>query len=309
MRDESSASEKNPDKNPERPPDPTPIDPVQHHREPKPGRAYKNHAAGGKQPDAAASKDISHALKGWDYESGTINVRKVAGADGRPKLQMRLDLGLLQMELIGRPDGLRPHDCESLLDYFEDGLKDHDRRNGTKLGFHLTGEQCQALRDEAVMYYHRYLSLFVLGEFEGVVRDTARNLRLLDFCGTYAVDEQDRLILEQYRPYIIMMNVRAAAMILFKAKQYPNALATIDTGLKSIRRFFARFEQEEAYSECNEVKILRKFAKDIRRKLPVDPVRKLQGKLDRAIRDERYEDAATLRDQITELTFRKSVGP
>jgi hypothetical protein len=313
MRDESSASEKNPDKKPERPSDANPIDPLPHHREPnrdpKPGRPYKNHTAGGKQPDAAASKDISHALKGWDYESGTINVRKVAGADGTPKLQMRLDLGLLQMELTGRPDGAQPHGCESLLDYFEEALKDHDKRNGTKLGFHLTGEQCQSLREEAVMYYHRYLSLFVLGEFAGVVRDTARNLRLLDFCGNFAVEEQDRLILEQYRPYIIMMNVRAAAMIQFKARQYAAALATIDGGLKSIRRFFARFEQEEAYGQCNEVKVLRKFAKDIRRKLPVDPVRKLQGKLDRAIKDERYEDAATLRDQISELTFRKNVGP
>ena len=38
----------------------------------------------------ASSKDIGPLLKGWDYEPGTINVRKVNGADGSPKLQMRL---------------------------------------------------------------------------------------------------------------------------------------------------------------------------------------------------------------------------
>src|SRR3954466_4059196 len=103
------------------------------------------------------SKDIASILKGWDYEAGTINVRKVAGVDGSPKLQMRLDLGLLQMELSGRPDGLRPHEHESLLQYFEAQLKDHEKRYGTDLGFHLTADQCQSLRDEAVMYYHRYL--------------------------------------------------------------------------------------------------------------------------------------------------------
>src|SRR5215207_7087656 len=81
------------------------------------------------------SKDIVPLLKGWDYEPGTINVRKVHGADGAPKLQMRLNLGLLQMEMTGRPDGVRPHGCESLLDYFEDKLADHRRRNGTELGF------------------------------------------------------------------------------------------------------------------------------------------------------------------------------
>ena len=46
-------------------------------------------------------------LRGWDYEPGTLNVRKVNGMDGEPKLQMRLDLGLLQMEMNGRPDGRR----------------------------------------------------------------------------------------------------------------------------------------------------------------------------------------------------------
>lgn len=250
------------------------------------------------RPDKLAARDITPALKGWDYESGTINVRKVAGLDGLPKLQMRLDLGLLQMELTGRPDGARPHGCDSLLEYFESLLAEHRKRNDTELGFHLTAEQCQALRDEAAMYYHRYLSLFVLGEFPGVVRDTARNLRVLDLCGRYAVDEQDQLVLEQYRPYILMMNARAEASILFKEKQYARALKSIDAGLKQIRAFFARFGQGEVFAQSNEVKVLRKFAREIRRKLPVDPVRRLEGKLTRAIRDERYEDAARFRDEI-----------
>ncbi len=164
----------------------------------------------------ASNKDITPVLRGWDYEPGTINVRKVSGLDGAPKLQMRLDLGLLQMEMTGRPDGTRPHGCESLLDYFEKQLIDHRRRNGTDLGFQINPSSCQSLREEAVMYYHRYLSLFVLEEFPGVVRDTARNLRVLDLCHKFAAEEQDRLVLEQYRPYITMMNARAQASIQFK---------------------------------------------------------------------------------------------
>ena len=46
-------------------------------------------------------------------------VRIVPGDDGLEKIQMRIDLGLLQMELSGRPDGQRPFDHESLLDYYE----------------------------------------------------------------------------------------------------------------------------------------------------------------------------------------------
>jgi hypothetical protein len=248
------------------------------------------------------SKDITPLLKGWDYESGTINVRKVSGADGSPKLQMRLDLGLLQMEVTGRPDGRRPHGYESLLEYYETLLTEHRKRNGTELGFHLTSSQCQSLREEAVMYYHRYLSLFVLEDFTGVVRDTARNLRVLDLCGKFAVEEHDRLILEQYRPYITMMNARASASILFKGKKYAEALEKIKEGLGSIREFFTRFGQPEAYAHASEVKILKRFARDIRRKLPVDPIQKLQAQLDRAVKREHYEEAARLRDEIKRKT-------
>jgi hypothetical protein len=244
------------------------------------------------------NKDITPLLKGWDYEPGTINVRKINGLDGSTKLQMRLDLGLLQMELTGRPDGAKPHGCESLLEYYEEQLRDHRERNGTELGFHLTSDQCAALREEAGLYYHRYLGLYVLEDFDGVVRDTGRNLRVLDICGKYAVDEQDRLVLEQYRPYITMMNTRAAASILFKEEKFGQALTVVNESLDKIKDFFERFGQPEAFSQANEVKVLRQFARDIRKKIPIDPITKLQSQLDRAVKTERYEDAARLRDEI-----------
>jgi hypothetical protein len=261
-------------------------------------RAAPDGGTGEKLQGKSPSKDITPLLKGWDYEPGTINVRKINGADGQPKLQMRLDLGLLQMELNGRPDGVRPHGFDSLLEYFESQLKDHQSR-GDDLSFHLTGDDCESLRQEAVMYYHRYLSLFVLEDFGGVVRDTARNLRVIDLCGKYATDEQDRLVLEQYRPYIIMMNARAQASIHFRDKRYPDALTAIDEGIEAIREFYERFGQEEAFTRSSEVKLLKRFARDIRKKLPVDPMQKLQMRLEKAVKLERYEEAAKLRDEIT----------
>jgi len=244
------------------------------------------------------SKDITPLLKGWDFEPGTINVRKINGADGQPKLQMRLDLGLLQMELTGRPDGAKPHGYESLLEYHESQLVDHTRRNGTELGFHLTAAQCQSLREEAAQYYQRYLSLFVLEDFAAVVRDTARNIKVIDLCGKYAVDEQDRIILEQYRPYIIMMNARAKASLHSSEKRFPEALQQVQEALEEIREFFTRFGQPEVFAQSNEVKVLKRFARDIRKQMPIDPIVKLQSQLDRAVKGERYEEAAKLRDEI-----------
>lgn len=249
----------------------------------------------------AAGKDITPTLRGWDYEPGTINVRKVNGIDGQPKLQMRLDLGLLQMEVTGRPDGTRPHGFESLLDYYESQLTEHKTRFGTHLGFHLTSSQCQSLREEAVMYYQRYLSLFVLEDFPGVVRDTARNLRVLDLCGAYADDEQDRLVLEQYRPYIVMMHARARASMYMRDNDYSKALETVEQGLADIRRFFQGIGREEGYAESNEVRVLKRLARDVRRRLPVHPVDSLRRKLERAVKNEDYEEAARLRDKLTAL--------
>ena len=211
---------------------------------------------------------------------------------------MRLDLGLLQMELSGRPDGRKPHGHESLLEYYEAKLGDHRERNGTDLGFQLSSEACQSLREEAVMYYHRYLSLFVLEDFPGVVRDTGRNLRVLDLCGKFAEDDQDRLVLEQYRPYITMMNARAQASILREEERHADALRAVETGLTEIREFYERFGQVEAYSKSSEVRVLKRFARDIRKKLPVNPVERLKRKLARAVKAERYEEAARLRDKI-----------
>jgi len=254
------------------------------------------------------SKDITPVLKGWDYESGTINVRKINGIDGTPKLQMRLDLGLLQMEMSGRPDGARPHGHESLLDYFEAQLAEHKKTNGSDLGFHLSSEQCQSLREESLMYYQRYLSLFVLEEFAGVVRDTSRNLRLLDLCSKFAMEEQDKLVLEQYRPYITMMNARASAYLQLKSGRPAEALRTVESGLSSIKDFFERFGQEEAYGRSNEVRVLKRFAREIRRKLPVNPMDRLQRKLEKAVKKEAYEEAARLRDKITALQNRRNAG-
>jgi hypothetical protein len=214
---------------------------------------------------------------------------------------MRLDLGLLQMEMDGRPDGRRPHGCPSLLEYHLQRLEQHRQHNGTELGFHLTPGHCQALRAEALMYYNRYLSLFVLGEYEAVARDTARNLRVLDLCGRYAIDERDQLVLEQYRPYILMMHARAVATLEMDNGNYAIALRVVKRALASIKAFFERFHQGEAYKHANEVRLLRQFAREIRARLPANPLRELKRSLQQALEHEKYEEAARLRDEIARM--------
>jgi hypothetical protein len=248
-----------------------------------------------------ASLDLKRILAGWEYESNQITVRKIIGDDGSNKIQMRLDLGLLQMEVSGRPDGKRPSNFESWLHFWENERTRYMERNGTDLGFEIPPDACQALREEAVQYYHRYLAEFVLEDFEGVARDTARNLRVLDLCGEYARDEMDRGLLEQYRTYLIMMNTRAQAHIALRKGAFKTALARVKSGLRAIHDLFVDAEQEEAYEKAMEVMILQSLRDEISARLPSDPMEKLEVELQKALDEERYEDAVVLRDRMEVL--------
>lgn len=245
-----------------------------------------------------ASYDLRRVLAGWDYESGQITVRKITGDDGAVKIQMRLDLGLLQMEVSGRPDGRRPHGAESLLEYHAARLDKYRERNGTDLGYELSPDECQSLREETVQFYHRYLAEFVLEDFEGVQRDTARNLEVLNMCRKFAREEQDRLALEQYRPYLIMMNTRAEAHLLLREGRFKTALARVDAGLKAIQDVVLDFSGEEEFEELTEVAILSALRREIAARMPLDPVERLEAELEKAVHEERYEEASVLRARI-----------
>ena len=56
-----------------------------------------------------------------------------------------MDLGLLQMEMDGRPDGVRPEGCESWLEYYERMQRTHDEANPDGPAMELKPEDCARL--------------------------------------------------------------------------------------------------------------------------------------------------------------------
>lgn len=247
--------------------------------------------------------DIGDILDGWPYESSELSVRRIRGDDGREKIQVRLDLGLLQTEVTGRPDGKRPHGHESLLDYHEHRLRRHKVAHGTAAGFDLDEDACEQLRAEGVMYYHRYIAAYVLEDFEAVERDATRNLRLLDFCKAHARRDDDRYALQQYRPYILMMCTRARARLALSEERPKTALQIIRRGIADIREFVAEFTEggPDEVGADREISILKALAREIEQGMPPDPLDKLRRELSRAVSEERYEDAASIRNRIDRL--------
>lgn len=249
--------------------------------------------------------DLLQTLQDWPYEPDKISVRKILGTDDAVRIQMRVELGILQMEAEGRPDGARPHGCESLLDYHNKRLAKHQERNGTVLGFGLSRQEAAALRIEASLYYRRYIGYFVLEEFESVLRDTKHSLAIFDLCREHGTDGEDRVVLEEFRPYVLMMNARAQAYQALEENHAPSALAHVNRGILDIK---AQFEQQgaaESADDSEEIKILRALAVEIRGKVPADTVSVARKALRAAIEQERFEEAARLRDELRTLSSKK----
>ena len=252
--------------------------------------------------DLFNTMDISSVLRGWSYQPGQINVRLIRGKDGRPKLQLRLDLGLLQMELEGRPDGKRPHRAPTELVFQQRRLAKHEGKEGPGTRFVLSGKECQALREESAMFYHRYLSLFVLEQFEAVIRDTQHNLDVLDLCHQYGKSEDDRMCREQYRPYIVMMHARAQACDALRKGYVQTSIAYLRGGIRRIAKLFPAEHRRKLLKHNHEAHMLLDMIRQIRVQLPPDPRTSLQEKLREALAGEHYEEAAAIRDSLLAMT-------
>jgi len=244
--------------------------------------------------------DIGPILKKWKYKSDDINVRLIKGLDGKPKLQLRLDLGILQMELDGRPDGRRPGRFDSYLSYFE-----KKARHNVKDGFILSPGQCLQLQQETIQYYHRYLALMKLEDYHRVTRDTARNLRVFDFVEKFSDNEEIIWTFQQYRPYVIMMNTRAQASVCLKETRYNDALKYIGNGVILIEKFYKKYSEKE-FDEKFEMEFLKQWAEEINEVKPLTEHERLEKELTLAVKREDYEHAALIRDEINYLKQGKS---
>lgn len=241
------------------------------------------------------SLDLESLLRDWPHEPGQIKVRKIRGDDGEEKLQMRLDLGLIQMNLWGRPDGERPHACESLLEYHAERAQDAEAAG---LEYELTEDDCAELQQEAIQYYHRYVALFQIEDFEAVVRDTQHNLEIFDLMGKYADIDDNSGSLQQVRPYVIMMNTRARASIELEREDFAAAVARIEEGMSSISAFFEGEGQVELAAKSQEMSFLTEWLAEVREHKPMSTVEKMEREMREAIAREAYERAAELRDAI-----------
>lgn len=224
--------------------------------------------------------DLTDLLRGFAFEPGRVNARLLRGADGREFLQVRVELGVLQMECDGRPDG-----AQSVLD-----------------GLHASGTtfdslQTAALRLELVQLQQRSVAFLAVADAARALRDAESVLK-----GTELIVRRglplDREWAESARFSVLVLRTRCAVAALSAAGQPREAARAIEAGLSELRDAAERVGIGEGFDALGDVVALRSLRDSLVPQLPPAQRAELETRLRAAILAENYELAAILRDEL-----------
>lgn len=250
-------------------------------------------------------QDITYLLQDWAFDP-EANVRRIEGEDGIEKIQVRIDQGafqgILQLDLDGRPDGRRPYGSAFALDHFREDLERYrHQHNADDEGFSLEPEACKELFEEGSRLYERYVFLLQLKDYKRVIRDTERNMNLFRFVNRYASEEDDRLNLEKWWPYILRIHGTARAMIACEEEAYDRALEVVEETRERIGACrVVEAEEFDAEMERSE-QALNELQREVEDRRPLSRLEQLQRMQEDAVAREDFERAALLRDELRKL--------
>ena len=235
---------------------------------------------------------LDDLIKDWEFNPHTLNVRMVKGADGRDVIQMRVDMGLLQLETTGRPDGSQIEGHPTYLEFLQELVLE-----STELV--LDEDQCMEVDREFMQFYHRRICWLRLQYYNRAVMDADHTLRLMDISERVSPDDEWTRSHEQYRPFVLFHRTQAAALgALEEEESGEDAVQAINGGLETIREFFVKHEAEEHFEEDELVVRLVELRETLRSEYEVGQT--LKEKLTAAVEQEQYELAAKLRDELNQ---------
>jgi hypothetical protein len=240
-------------------------------------------------------QDIFNILNQWEFDPNN-NIRFVSVNNNREFMQIRLPLGIEQYELNGRPDGKKPYGKITLLEEYQDRLEEVKINNKK---FVLSNKDFKELRDEALIFYYRYLILFQIGEYKRTIDDTDHNLRICKLVDEY-YQKDDKKQLLQYRPYIIRINSISKSMIAVQDKNVEQAREHLQNGIDTINKLAKVDSDIYVFEKDRSIQNLEEILKQLKSQYP-DEKEILEEELNRAVEAENYKLAAEIRDKIRDL--------
>ncbi|MEM6365826.1 MAG: UvrB/UvrC motif-containing protein [Planctomycetota bacterium] len=235
-------------------------------------------------------RHLDEVLSQWKFDPSTLNVRLLKGGDGRDVIQMRVDMGILQLETTGRPDGSAIESSQTYLDHLQ--LKRLDDEN-----YELTEEDASEIDREFMQFYHRRICWLRLQYYHRAVMDADHTLRLMDLCAELSDDPEWTSAHEQYRPFVLFHRTQAEALGELEENTAEEAIAAINRGLDTLKDFFVKHDAEDHFEDDELIQRLIELRESLRTEYSVGQT--LRERLDTAVAEEKYELAAQLRDELT----------
>jgi len=240
--------------------------------------------------------DLDDILDGWDTTRDEVAARIITASDGGEFVQLRVDLGLLQMSLDGRPDGADATIYEQ--------VRDQIARDET-----LSEDDLDALHRELQQFNYRRLALSGLAERalreEDVIRGRAllhRTFRDLRRCLDILTilrehdsqwDEAQAVLI----PTLTFNRVRLMTNLRVAERRYEEAIEEAEQGVYELDQALAEAGYDEPQREDNAaIAYLRQLARRLREQYGITQT--LRERLCSAIEQEDFETAARLRDEL-----------
>jgi hypothetical protein len=246
-------------------------------------------------------RDIDEALHGWPYEpdpNEAMVAREVRARDGRNVIQIRIELGIMQLEVEGRPDGVRPHSFPTFLDYLRHRASTRSSTQGRgKSPWTMSAEQCVEADREFVQFFRRRVAWLSLQRYEKALQDAEHSLALADFVRKYATDPEYVTLHERSRGLVLLHKTQATAALAIERRKPEESIDVIREGIERLieHQQSIQIEPDDTPNEPY-IEQLRGYERDIRKEYAVEKT--LREQLDEAVAEEDYELAARLRDQI-----------
>ena len=228
-------------------------------------------------------------LQEWPYEPGKLSARLVQDSYGTSRGQVRVQLGILQMELSGRPDGV--------ASIFE-SLRQSDFTSGSSV---LDADHCRELHHEAAMYAYRALVCSSLELYDQVVSDASRNLAVMDFMIAHSSENSARRAALNLRVQLLMMRVRAQASQALSSDDRSLARTVLEEGVHQVKQSLQATGFTDDLEAAAEIKFLRSMMDVLIPKLPSSQRHEMELRLKAAIEVENYELAAILTNELRQL--------
>ncbi|MCH8804979.1 MAG: UvrB/UvrC motif-containing protein [Planctomycetes bacterium] len=254
--------------------------------------------------------DLDDLTADWQCSSDEISARLVTGRDGAELVQMRVDLGLLQMFPDGRPDGTRYHGMSSVREFIQ-----HECRNGRP----IDDEVWDALDRELSQLNYRRMALAQLADealhekdyaaarshLDRVLRDIGAGIDAMTLIRDHQGSRTEALALW---PTLVFNRARLGSQLNVVEGHFEDAIECVEDGARELESLIdASDSQADPLEPDPSVAFLKKLSRELRDQYGIELT--LHERLEEALENEDFESAGKLRDELEQRKRRQRLHP